>query len=93
MAPSIIMILCEKDGKKIKDSDDYAPKLGLSYWVATSKTALEEMLKRDNATDGYCYNKAVLDHYIEAASYDELSKLCAADYAEAVAIHEAHNKE
>lgn len=93
MAPSIIMILCAKDGKKIKDSEGYAPKLGLSYWVATSKTALEEMLKRDNATDGYCYNKAVLDHYIEAASYDELSKLCAADYAEAVAIHEAYNKE
>lgn len=91
MGPSIVMILCAKDGKKLKDANGYAPKLGLNYWVATGKTALEEMLKSDNADDGYCYNKAVLDHYIEAASYDELAKLCAADYAGAVAIHGMYN--
>lgn len=93
MAPSVIAILCAKNGKKIKDPDGYAPKLGLNYWVATSKTALEEMLKNDNAEDGYCYNKAVLDHYIEAASYEDLSALCAADYAKAVAIHGQYNKD
>lgn len=92
MAPSIVAILCAVNGKKIKAPDGNAPQLGLTYWVATSKTALEEMLKNDNATDGYCYNKAVLDHYIEAASYDELSKLCAADYAGAVAIHNTYNE-
>ena len=93
MGPSIVMILCAKDGKKIRNADGYAPRLGLNYWVATGKTALEEMLKRDNADDGYCYNKAVLDHYIEAASYDELAALCTADYAGAVAIHGTYNQE
>lgn len=93
MGPAIVMILCAKDGKRIQDADGYAPRLGLSYWVATGKTALEEMLKRDNADDGYCYNKAVLDHYIEAASYDELAALCTADYAGAVAIHGTYNQE
>ena len=38
------------------------------------------------------YNRAVLDHYIEAASYEELSGLCTADYAGAVAIHEKYNR-
>lgn len=92
MAPSVIAVLAATNGKKIKAPDGYAPKLGLNYWVATSKTALEEMLKSDNADSGYCYNRAVLDHYIEAASYEELSGLCTADYAGAVAIHEKYNR-
>lgn len=92
MGPSIVMILCAREGKKIRDANGYAPKLGLNYWVATGKAALEEMLKSDHPDDGYCYNKAVLDHYIEAASYDELAVLCGADYAGAVAIHGTYNK-
>ena len=49
------------------------------------------MLASDNAETGYCYNKNVLDHFINN-TYDEFLKLCGADYEGAVAIHEAYNK-
>ncbi len=90
MGPGLVLMQSALQDKRIVDKDGMAPRIGMSYWVATSKQELLDMLKSDNATDGYCYNKAVLDHYI-GNSYEELLKLCTADYGEAVAIHEAYN--
>lgn len=90
MAPALVLIMSAVNGNKILDDNGFAPHLELSYWIATGKDALNEMLASDNATDGYCYNRAVIDAYIDG-TYAELVKLCSADYAGAVAIHDRCN--
>lgn len=91
MAPGIVLALSAINGHKITSPDGSAVRVGMNYWVATSKDALNSMLASDNAESGYCYNKNVLDHFINN-TYDEFLKLCNADYEGAVAIHEAYNK-
>lgn len=91
MAPGIILILAAVNGDKILDENGYAPKLGMNYWIATSKQQLNDMLASDNEKAGYCYNRAVIDHYVAEASYAELAVLCSADYAASVAIHDRLN--
>ncbi|MGN1096028.1 MAG: hypothetical protein ACI4QR_06535 [Eubacteriales bacterium] len=91
MAPGIVLTVSAINGKKIVDENGLAPRVGMSYWVATSKDALTSMLASDNATDGFCYNKPVLEHFI-GNTYAEFLKLCGADYNGAVAIHNEYNK-
>lgn len=91
MAPGIVLVLSAINGHKITSPDGSAVRVGMNYWVATSKDALNSMLASDNSESGYCYNKNVLDHFINN-TYDEFLKLCGADYEGAVAIHEAYNK-
>ena len=91
MGPGLVLMMSALEGKKIVDNDGNAPKVGMSYWVATSKEELNDMLKSDNKTDGFCYNKEVLDHFI-GNTYEEFLKLCSADYSDAVEIFNEYNK-
>lgn len=91
MAPGLVLVLSALDGKRIVDSDGNAPRVGMTYWVATSKDMLAKMLKSDNRTDGFCYNKPVIEHFV-GGSYDEFLRLCGADYDEAMKIHGEYNK-
>lgn len=91
MAPAVVMALSALDGNKITNSDGTAIKLGMNYWVATSKADLQNMLASDNKTDGYCYNSAVINHFV-GNTLDEFKKLCDADYDAAKALHDEYNK-
>ena len=91
MGPGLVLMMSALEGNKIVDNDGNAPKIGMSYWVATSKEELDQMLKSDNKTDGFCYNKEVLEHFI-GNTYEEFIKLCSADYNEAVDIYNQYNK-
>lgn len=88
MAPGLILMLAALDGQRITDSAGAAPRIGMNYWIATSRAALEEMLAADNPTTGYCYDAAVIRAY-KAKGYTELVRLCGSDYEGARAIHDA----
>lgn len=90
MAPGLVLMLSALQEKKIVDAAGNVPMVGMSYWVATSKDKLNDMLKSDNKTDGFCYNKEVLEHFI-GNTYEEFLKLCSADYTAAVALHQQYN--
>lgn len=85
MAPGLILVLNALRGTKIVDANGNAPKLGMNYWVATSKASIQEMLAEDNGTDGYCYNAKVINHYI-GCSYADLKALCDCTFEGAKAI-------
>lgn len=91
MAPGLVLVISALNGHKITGPDGLPVKVGMNYWVATDKESLNAMLASDNATNGYCYNKNVLDHFINN-TYEEFLKLCSADYSGALAIHESYNK-
>lgn len=91
MGPGLILVQSALDGKKIVNAEGYAPKVGMNYWVATSKDELNSMLASDNATNGFCYNANVLNHFI-GNTYEEFLKICNADYATSVALHNEYNK-
>ncbi len=91
MAPAVVMALSAVNGNKIVNSDGTALRLGMNYWVATSKADLQSMLASDNKTDGYCYNSAVINHFV-GNTLDEFKKLCDADYDAAKALHDEYNK-
>lgn len=91
MAPGLTLVLSALGGKRLLDSDGNVPRVGMTYWVATSKDMLGRMLKSDNKTDGFCYNKPVIEHFV-GGNYDEFLRLCGADYAEAIKIHEEYNR-
>ena len=90
MGPGLVLMCSALNGSKIVDESGNVPKIGMSYWVATSQTELSNMLKSDNMTDGCCYNKAVLEHYI-GNSYEEFRKLCSADYTSSIEINKLYN--
>lgn len=92
MGPGIVMVLSALDGKKIVDENGMPPRIGMNYWVATSRESLEKMLESDNDKNGYCYDKTVLDQFI-GKGYSELVRLCRADYAGAKAIHDSCHTE
>lgn len=89
MAPGVIMILSALNGKRITNEDGTAPRIAMSYWTAASKEELTGMLKSDNKKDGYCYNGAVINHYVNG-TLAELTELCSADYDGAVAIKQKY---
>lgn len=90
MGPGLVLMVSALKGQKIVDESGSAPLVGMSYWVATGKDALNNMLQSDNKTDGFCYNKEVLEHFI-GNTYEEFLKLCSADYDEAVALNSQYN--
>lgn len=88
MAPGLILMLAALDGKRLTDADGNAPRIGMNYWVATSRAELETMLASDSPDRGYCYDAAVIRAY-KAKSYAELVRLCGSDFDGARAIRDA----
>lgn len=86
MAPALILIANAVNGSRIVAADGNAPYVGSSYWVAKSRAELENMLKSDNATDGYCFDSKVIERY-KGCTYSEFEKLCMADYETAKMIN------
>ena len=91
VGPAVAAVLCAVHGDKILDEKGFAPVIDMAYWRAAGRESLSRMLASDNAADGYCYNRAVLEHILEESSCAELQKLCAASYPGAVAIHQKYN--
>lgn len=91
MAPGIVLAMSALNGKKITNADGTAVKLGMNYWVATSKDELNTMLASDNKTNGYCYNANVINHFV-GNTLEEFKKLCDADYNAAKGLHDEYNK-
>jgi len=91
MAPGLVLMLKACKGEVLKDANGVVPYLGTSYWVATSKAEIEEMLAQDNATDGFCYNAKVVQHFVDA-DYSEFKKLCEADFQAAMQIKDQYGK-
>lgn len=92
MAPGLILLLAALDGGRLTAPDGSAPRIGMNYWVATSRTELEEMLSSDSPENGYCYDAAVIRSYKEKG-YAELVGLCGSDYDGARAIRDAVHAE
>ena len=78
MAPALILIVNAVNGSRLTAADGNAPRVGSGYWIAKSKEELENMLKADNATDGYCFGKKVIERY-RGCTFAEFEKLCMAD--------------
>lgn len=87
MAPGLILMMSALDGHRITDPNGVAPRIGMSYWIATSRQRLEEMLATDDPSTGYCYDAAVINAY-RGKGYDELVRLCGSDYEGAQKIRQ-----
>ena len=79
MAPALILITNAVNGSRLTAADGNAPRTGSSYWIAKSREELENMLKSDNETDGYCFDAKVIERY-KGCSFADFEKLCMADY-------------
>lgn len=87
MAPALILIVNAVNGSRLTAADGNAPRVGSGYWIAKSKEELENMLKADNATDGYCFGKKVIERY-RGCTFAEFEKLCMADYETAKMVRD-----
>lgn len=85
MAPALILITNAVNGSRLTAADGNAPRTGSSYWIAKSREELENMLKSDNETDGYCFDAKVIERY-KGCSFADFEKLCMADYETAKMI-------
>ncbi len=85
MAPALILITNAGNGSRLTAADGNAPRTGSSYWIAKSREELENMLKSDNETDGYCFDAKVIERY-KGCSFADFEKLCMADYETAKMI-------